>query len=329
LKILLHALPFLLLVKAAPVEAQDRRVVVVGADAALAHALEVALGSWSLEFVTVDEAPPGTAMPAAAVVAREQARVHGAGGVVWIAGTEGALAVWVYDLQNDRTLSRPLDASPPFDPATAASLALSIKTLLRASAVAPPAERYGARPPPPPSPPSSLVLSLESGLGGRWNVLRGGPADLRLSVGLGAWLTPRLGALVSLQTGPGVSVDGNGLRGRWTETTASLGGRARFALTPALSLSPGLGLSLRAQTLDGALQGIQRRVHVSRLDAAVDAMVALEVALARQTRLAALVGLSLALRTHRFLVAGATAAQTAPATLLLGVRLSTDLVGGS
>jgi hypothetical protein len=121
-----------------------QRVVLVSPGAELESAARTALEPWAVEILVVSAASPGATAPRANETARALALAHRAGAVVWVSQHEQGHAVWVYDLETDQVVSRPLAGSPPFDGPAAAAAALSVKTLLRHSATAPEAERYGA-----------------------------------------------------------------------------------------------------------------------------------------------------------------------------------------
>ncbi|HMI92489.1 MAG TPA: hypothetical protein VK509_14040, partial [Polyangiales bacterium] len=139
------------------VQAQDAapRVALVEPGSELEAAARAALEPWGVELAIVSGPSPGATAPDSNEAARALASAHGASAVVWVSEHEGGHALWVYDLATHHLIERALATGPPFDGATAAAVALSLKTLLRHSAAAPPQERYGASsattpfPPPP------------------------------------------------------------------------------------------------------------------------------------------------------------------------------------
>jgi hypothetical protein len=118
--------------------------VLVSPGAALERAVRAALEPWDVELIAIDAPSPGATAPGANAAARALAVAHDAGAVAWISAHEQGHALWVYDLASHRVTERALTTAPPFDEATAAAVGLSLKTLLRHSATAPEAERYGA-----------------------------------------------------------------------------------------------------------------------------------------------------------------------------------------
>lgn len=160
------------------VAAGETRVAFVDPTPGVLDAVTVALSPWGLRVVSISTAPPPTELAPATVMARDVARDHDASAVVWIALAprgEGA-SLWLYDSQTEQMMIRPLSKGPPFDDASAAALALTVKTLLRSTTVAPVQERVpqaAAAPPasapsvapsasaaaPPPAPTSSAAPS--------------------------------------------------------------------------------------------------------------------------------------------------------------------------
>ncbi|MGH7436064.1 MAG: hypothetical protein ACRENE_10360, partial [Polyangiaceae bacterium] len=126
--------------------AERHRIAAVDPDAELTHALDLALAPWGASVVELRLQAPGATMPFAVDRARAIAEEAHADVVVWVSGEEGAYALWIYDAASDHIGSRRLEARPPFDPATAAAVALAVKTLLRGTVVAPAGERFGAAP---------------------------------------------------------------------------------------------------------------------------------------------------------------------------------------
>src|SRR5581483_9342746 len=62
--------------------------------------------------------------------------------VAWVTTTPARQSLlWLYDAQTDQMTVRSLSVSPPFGEASAAAVALTLKTLLRSTAIAPEAER--------------------------------------------------------------------------------------------------------------------------------------------------------------------------------------------
>ena len=127
--------------------AAAHRVAAVDPDPQVARALDVALSPWDVTLVEVHLESPGASMPIALDRARSIAQDSRADVVVWVSSTDDGFAVWIYDAASDHASARKIDQAPPFDGPTAAGVALSVKTLLRGTVVAPPPERFGASTP--------------------------------------------------------------------------------------------------------------------------------------------------------------------------------------
>lgn len=77
-------------------------------------------------------------MPIAVDRARDIARDERADVLVWVSASDAGHALWIYDVASDHASARELEISPPFEPATAAAVALAVKTLLRGTVIARP-----------------------------------------------------------------------------------------------------------------------------------------------------------------------------------------------
>src|SRR5262245_45194767 len=113
------------------------RVLVVGGDAELESAVRIALAPWAVEVVASPGPVPPPAMPEAARRAEALGSEAHALALVWVA--DGTL--WIWDRASEQLVARPLRAAMPLDAAAAASAALSVKTVLRGTLVAPEPER--------------------------------------------------------------------------------------------------------------------------------------------------------------------------------------------
>jgi hypothetical protein len=143
-----EALAFLAFVASAAfapeARASDGRIVVIDVDARVADALVVALSPWSLTVVRTPgpspapppDAPGARTIDMAAARARVIASDQHAGAVVWITPPQPPdlqASLWVYDAQTLELTIRPVNAWGTMDDAAAAAVALSVKTILRAS----------------------------------------------------------------------------------------------------------------------------------------------------------------------------------------------------
>ncbi len=116
--------------------AGEGRVVAIDLEPRVADALVVALSPWSLAVVRTPGPSPAADIDAASTRARAVAAEQHAGAVVWITPPRKPSehsSLWVYEAQTMALAVRPLTVSAPFDDAGAAAVALSVKTILRAS----------------------------------------------------------------------------------------------------------------------------------------------------------------------------------------------------
>jgi hypothetical protein len=231
--------------------AADRKVLVVSSGKVFEEAMRVSLSAWSLSIQRLEGAtPPGT-MPRAAEQARALAQEHQAVGVVWITTEVGGHALWAYDADTQQVVTRTIASAPPYDAPTAAAAALTVKTLLRSSTVAPPEERIGAevaqempkfRPPPAEALPEQVrepterLIAGEIGLGARF--LSEG-TDLRFAGGialrplLGTESARRLAFVLEGRSGPGLSIDTSRFVGHFSDVTVPLWVRYAIPSDPA------------------------------------------------------------------------------------------------
>src|SRR5262249_32563684 len=136
--------------------------------------------------------------------------------LVWVTGAGSDAGLWVFDLDTQQLIARRIERVQPLDAATAAALALSVKTLLRASTVAPPPERIGAaalsRP--------REQLRLEALVGAQAQLGVPKSVELRLGAAVAYYpraLRERFGVALQVLAGPGVSIDRATFSGRFTE----------------------------------------------------------------------------------------------------------------
>jgi hypothetical protein len=261
-----------LLTFATAASASPRRVAVLTPDDELVRAVTLALSPWDVETTQSEAEPPELSHPDAVELSTQLARRLRVEAVIWISRTERATLLWVFDASTGNVTARRLTEAPPFDDAAAAAVALSVKTVLRTSSVAPPAERFGAEAPPPAVPPGEpSAWALELGGGGHWIGERA--LDVRIELAAVVWpfMQRRLGVGLELSAGPGVSVTGDQFRGRYREFAA--GGELRFRLLrePPLSASVSLGYSMHFTRLEGTLTEASLDRRVNRSNAALDA----------------------------------------------------------
>jgi hypothetical protein len=298
---------------ARPAAAESHRVAAVDPDEQLARALEVALSPWGATVLEVHIETPGATMPIAVDRARSIARDANADVLVWVSDSDGGHALWIYDLASDHASARALDAAPPFEPATAAAVALAVKTLLRGTVVAPPPERFGAIAPERASSPT-WILGASVGAATRFtsSSLTSGRAALEASVWPAA-LGHRLGLALDLEDGLSAGSASTAFNGTLSDGAARVALGARLPLAEWATLEPSLGGALHLLTLDGVVFGERANVDVRRLDVAFEPRLGLDFTLLGGRLLfGPWVGATVLGRWQRFLVHGATVVDVGP-----------------
>jgi hypothetical protein len=284
------------------VAAEPARLALVDPDPELDRAVRVALSAWGTGVVEVRLAGPGSTMPGSAERARALARRYGTLAVVWISRSEDGYALWMYDVSEDRVVARRLATPPPFDDATAASVALAVKTLLRQSAVPPPAERAIV-------PSSKRVLRAKVFGGVRPTATVPGSTEARFGAGVAAWprfgLDPlALGIGAEVSAGPGVPVRDPTFVGRWTETVVQVGPTFRLTMVSDfdLSLEPSFGMGLAHMT--GKVRAPVETVSLTRVNALGSVRAGAGCAVTESFRIGLGFGVARPLRTQAYLVRG-------------------------
>lgn len=210
-------------------------------------AVRTSLEPWRVKIIVVDLAS-GT--PA------ELALAQGAGFVVW--ADDGELVLW----DAGAGIGERRDIPAELDDATAAALALSIKTWMHLGAPPPPAEDEpppppvdeGAGPAPPPIAPAPLPpprFRVEAAAGTRGNLDDDGSASLRASVAAIARTGP-IDLVLGLEAGPART--GGDAVATGDLSTFVVSGHARWGvpLARSLTIAPTAGLVVARTTFSGA-----------------------------------------------------------------------------
>jgi hypothetical protein len=260
-------------------------VVVLEADPEWLDALRVALEPWGLlvrgTSGSVEEVLQGRRGGGGASTANTAA-------IVWIDRAGASPHLVVYLAEEGRRLERRLSALPPYDAPTAAAVALTVKTLLRQTRLAP-----GATPPRP-----RHRLRLGAGGALRAGALSPGGAEARLS-GFGSiwpsWSGPPLGLGLRLVGGVPLPFEGPAGSGRWREVTilASVEVAARLLswLDLGLALEGGLRMSrIRLRLEDGLRRGPERVAPSLRVLGSVGLWATPELRIALEAGIAAVLG---------------------------------------
>jgi hypothetical protein len=287
-----------LLLLAAPAQAAPRRVAVLEPDIELLRALDLALSPWDVTTVRSDARAESLALDPIRT-ASELATQLDVDAVVWISRTERGSLLWVFDDDTGEVSTRLLAGAPPFDGAAAAAVALSVKTVLRATLIAPPAERFGA--PNAPPAPSDAKNSLALELGVAVAVVDRRELEPRLEAAPVLWLMKYVGLSLDASVGPGIALERPRYRGRYSEVV--LGGEARLRLPLVSPLSAGVsvGGSARWTALRGSLDGAPE-VSVRRVNASIDAEAFSTVTVGGGVYLGALLGASYVPVHRRYLI---------------------------
>lgn len=286
-------------VAAAGRPAAAERLALVSSDLELERATVTVLAPWGVEVVAVTDQDLAQRMPLALDQVEGLARARAAGAVAWISAAPGEQAtLWLYDAASGRAMTLRLPTAPPFDPPTAAGVALTLKTLLRYSQVAPTAERYAIPPPPP------HRLGLEASAGVELRPAPAARSEARFGVtGLyRPWLGQSLAVALGVRAGPGFAIDSPDVVGRYRDTSISLGLRAAVSLGHHLRLIPAAGMSVHIDGLSVTVPSDQASASSDQLNPALDAGLGLEVEVLSHLRLSLMVGGDLRLRRQRFLV---------------------------
>jgi hypothetical protein len=323
--------------------AHEGRVVVIDVDPRVAEALVVALSPWSLTVVQTLGPTPGADVDAASARARAIASDLHAGAVVWIVlpRQEAPATLWVYDAETLQLAVRPLTVWAPFDDAGAAAVALSVKTVLRASPLlAPEPAPAPERPPPPPAPATVVVATppppappqrawrLETIVGVR--APTGTSAEVEARAALGASVWPAAfgghgGAGLEIQVGPGVSVGTPVFRGELREASFEATARLRAQAGRWFAFEAEGGPGFLLASLDGQVSPTAVHVHAFRLDPAIDVGGVVDLTPGPRVSLGAIVDGSALLRFQRYALDGAPLVDGPAIIVLAGIRLSVEV----
>jgi hypothetical protein len=307
---------------------ESHRVAAIDPDAELARALNIALSPWgtTVTKVQLDASAPIVAERARAIAEETHADV-----VMWVSEHHGHYAVWIYDVASDHTSLRDLTMSPPFDATTAASVALSIKALLRLTVVAPPRERFGAaaaRPEP------DWVFGLSTSLAdheGSQSLLE--PRGALYASYWPPMFSHHLGVELGISAGLGVAPqEATTKRGDiFNANLADFGGRAAVAaqtsLTNWLGVELSLGAALHVVNLHAEITDPNgpvpqtKRQSLMRADGGFEPQVAFTIAIMHDTlRVAPWAGVTVLTVWQRFIVDGQVQLEVSPITVEGGIR---------
>jgi hypothetical protein len=233
------------------------------------EAITTALEPWSIHVVEITApALPGQ-MPDAARDARAIATERGVDAIAWVSESPSGRSLWLYDLRNDQLVLRQIGGDPE-EESSAAAVALTLKTLLRASTIAPPQERLGGEVSP--GSPRPRRLRIEVAGGARLFATNTSAVSPRLGVAVAWWpqlFAQRISLGLRLEEGLGTSIHTEEFRGRLGDHAAGLFARGSFPIGGRFFFEPGIGATAHLMTLDGAPIDSQPS-DVTRLNPSVD-----------------------------------------------------------
>ena len=291
--------------------AAPSRVVLADPDPELRRAIESALAPWKIEVV-VESAPPADEAQAHARAEASHAQF-----VVWRSSAD----LVVFDRQRDASDRRP-SKTGALDPVTAATVALTVKTLLRLPPLAPVATEV----------PAEATTTAQPGMrigvdaGGALRVAHGSETDVGGRASLALWIQPArsLGLRLALAGDVGTTTDVNHASFKGTATDWAVLGRVGWMFeSGAWELEPELALGLHRASLSGTEMMATQRDERATL-AVVRAAVAARRRLGRWTA-GATVGVDTVLGTPTYTRSMGAAIYEVPSfALVAGLVVGTD-----
>src|SRR6185312_1646979 len=243
-----------------------------------------------------------------------------------------AWSLWVYDDRAHQIAIRPLPSAPPYDDATSAAIALTVKTLLlgafEGEAAVPrlPDDETGA---PQAKPKPAIHTFRVQTLGG---VRIPTHASDRAAARFGAEITyfpaffaQQIGLAIGVDAGPSVLVDrAPDFAGTFTDTIASASLRWRIPLRRWLSLELGAGPGVHFSAIEGSAQSLGLSGRVPRTDASIEALFGVELAW-KILRVSPFVGASFLLHYQRYSVGPVPIFDVPSAQIFYGLRVGVEV----
>lgn len=281
--------------------AYTRSVAVLQPDSELLRAVSLALSPWGIETILGDAPFPERSQPEAVQVATRLARQLEVDALVWVTSLPQGSLLWVFDVRTGDVTTRMLAETPPFDSAAAAAVALSVKTVLRASVVAPPEERFGAQVT---APMVDRMLAVEGSAGPHWVGEK--QFDFRLGMAAVLWLPAvrRLGLSAEASSGPGVRIDDVAFSGRYRELVIGAKVRFRAIHLPDWAAVVALGGAAHWATLSGTLLLDSKSSSVDRVNGSLDLETSVMFKLSSRLYLGASIEAAYFPAYRRYLVSG-------------------------
>ncbi len=326
--------------------AEEHRLALIEPDAELDRAVALALSPWGMSVTVKHGAGPGASLPIAGERARVLALEWDVSALVWLSPVEDGSLLWIYETETDSVSTRHLADAPPFTSPQAASVALTIKSLLRtrasrsASASAATITRIATPAPVPAQPPLTPAEDLPGSVDPpptRFSVT--GELSLRYFAREAHEVRGALGGIwwvrvapstwgigLKASAGPGAPIRSPGFDGELRQLSLSAALFWRLAGNRFLTTLLMGGASAHYMELTGFHRELQRGTERERLAPSLD--VGSDVALSLMAGTSVGFGaraLYFPLR-ERYLVRGASVFQPWPVAAELGVRLGVDLL---
>ena len=321
-----------LLLLARPALAQDRSVALIDADGELAHAVSLALSPWGVTARLTHEPSPGVDLPIAAHRAAALCQQLAVSVVVWVSATEQGSLLWIYDAETNEVITRELPERPPFSSPAAASVALSLKALLRTTTVAPPVERLGD---PPVVPPRATDHATENRqkltLEASGNVRFFAPSATLVYARIGGlwWFRPgptRLGVGLFFGSSAGVAIETADFSGSYRELSPSAAVIGQIMGNRWLRSSLFGGFTAHFSELFGVSNAIGQATHAKSVVPSLDAGSDVAFLLGGGLHLGLGVKASYLPRPQRYLVQGETVLSLWPIAAEFGVKFGIDVL---
>lgn len=307
---------------ARPASSQEHQLALLEADPELDHAAALALAPWGLSVEARQGDSPGAELPGAVRRAKALSGQWAVSIVVWLTSSDEGCLLWVYDAHTDSVSTRQLDACPPFSSPAAASVALTLKSLLR-----PPEPARVSQPTPPPPvalPERQPRVSLRLGLEQRYVARE--VAELRGVLSGVWWLGSRWGIAIAIGRGRGVDLHGALFDAELRQTSFSPSLRWRLLGNRYVATSLLAGGGLHLLELGGKSEALGRSTRASRLTPSVDAGTEITLGLASRATLGLCVKALYFPSRERYLVHGAAVLELWPVAAEFGAQLGVELL---
>jgi hypothetical protein len=297
---------------AVPSHAAERRVALIRADHELLRQLSLALAAWDVRTLPLDVNAPASTQPQSLIDATDLAFRLKLDGVVWVSDSADGSLLWVYDAGTREITTRAIAERPPFSSATAAGLALSVKTTLRASVE--PAALAERRAPPKPArtaPAMAQAFQPRPTLP-RVEVRAAVAAQSVSATAQRAWIglhntlwlggARRLGLGLRVGAGSEVPIDAPGFRGKLREVGFGPSIELRLLSSRHWLASALVGSALQIPMLDGTLTRDSVFVEAKRYNVSMDVGAALDLRLTPGLNLGVDLKLAYLVAYQRYLV---------------------------